>query len=244
MTILDEVLSTITQDAPVSEIRTCVFWTAVVSRKCGLASTGREEHPHKGPAVRDAGDLPRQSALDLAQLARSESLREAAIGVAAINSLLEVDENECVEINASKIIVDKGRGKRVVVVGSFPFIPSVREAASDLAVLERMPWPGTLPESEAETVIPCADVVAITGCALINHSIDHLLSLCAPNAFVIMLGPSTPLSPVLFDHGVDAVSGTLVTDPPLALRCISEGAIFKQVRGVRLVSMSGPRLTP
>jgi uncharacterized protein (DUF4213/DUF364 family) len=63
------------------------------------------------------------------------------------------------------------------------------------------------------------------------------LGLCRPDSLVIVLGPTTPLSPVLFDYGVDIVSGTLVVDPELALRCLSEGATFRQMRGVRLLTM-------
>ncbi|GAG37637.1 unnamed protein product, partial [marine sediment metagenome] len=47
----------------------------------------------------------------------------------------------------------------------------------------------------------------------------------------------TPLSPALFDYGVDVISGTRVVDPGLALRCLSEGATFRQIRGVRLLTM-------
>ena len=54
---------------------------------------------------------------------------------------------------------------------------------------------------------------------------------------MVVLGDSVPLSPVLFDYGVDAVSGTEVIDPTLALRCVSEGANFRQVKGVRRLTM-------
>jgi uncharacterized protein (DUF4213/DUF364 family) len=52
-----------------------------------------------------------------------------------------------------------------------------------------------------------------------------------------MLGPSTPLSPVLFDHGMDILSGSIVVDRDRVLDCISQGANFRQVRGVRKVTM-------
>jgi uncharacterized protein (DUF4213/DUF364 family) len=54
---------------------------------------------------------------------------------------------------------------------------------------------------------------------------------------VVVLGPSTPLSAVLFDYGVDVISGTRVVEPGLALRCLSEGATFPQIKGVRLLTM-------
>jgi len=80
-------------------------------------------------------------------------------------------------------------------------------------------------------------VVAITGTALTNHTLDYLLGLCNPAAFVVLLGDTAPLSPVLFDYGVDAVSGTRVVDPGLVLRCISEGANFRQIRGTRRLTL-------
>jgi len=54
--------------------------------------------------------------------------------------------------------------------------------------------------------------VGVTGSALTNHTMDHLLSICNPNAYVAVLGDRTPLSPVLFDYGVDAISGTMAVD--------------------------------
>jgi uncharacterized protein (DUF4213/DUF364 family) len=80
-------------------------------------------------------------------------------------------------------------------------------------------------------------VVAITGSAFINHSLEALLDLCPADAFVVVLGPTTPLSPVLFDHGADVISGTRVVDPELAMRSASEGATFRQIQGIRLLTM-------
>ena len=51
------------------------------------------------------------------------------------------------------------------------------------------------------------------------------------------LGDTAPMTPVLFDHGVDAVSGTKVLNPELALRCVSQGANFRQIRGVRRLTL-------
>ncbi|HSQ16074.1 MAG TPA: DUF364 domain-containing protein, partial [Anaerolineales bacterium] len=84
--------------------------------------------------------------------------------------------------------------------------------------------------------IPQADVVAITSSALINHTLDDLLALCRPEALVMMLGPSTPLSPLLFNHGVDILSGSLVVDESAVMRTVGQGASFQQVEGVRLLT--------
>ncbi len=84
-----------------------------------------------------------------------------------------------------------------------------------------------------------ADIVAISGTTLINHTFEELMTLCRPDALVLVLGPSTPLSPVMFDYGVDILSGSVVVSTDAVLRAVSEGANFRQVHpyGVRLVTM-------
>jgi len=194
--------------------------------------------------VRQAGHLLERSALELAEYAKSERPLEASIGLAAINALLEVDESRCVELNAEQVILEKGVGKSVAIVGHFPFIPQVREAAEKLWVLEKRPVGGDLPAEMAAEVLPQADVAAITGTSLINHTFEELMKLCRPDALVIILGPSAPLSPLLFDYGVDIICGTLVADTESVLRLIGQGANFGQVKrggGVRLLTMARTR---
>jgi len=199
MRVIGDIIASLEEDAPVAELRACVFWTAVVSRNCGLASTLREQGAHhtRNP-VSEAGSLTEKTALELAQYAMSDSLTEASIGMAAINSLIEADYSRCVEKNAFEILKEKGRGKKVVIVGHFPFIPKLKQVASELWVLEKHPIEEDVPEHKAEETIAKADVVGITGTTLINHTFEQLMGFCK-NCFVVVLGPSTPLSPILFD---------------------------------------------
>ncbi len=241
MTILEDLLSLLDFDAVVKDIRQGVFHTGVLTRNCGLAATlPRDALQQKPPMVAEPGFLLEKDARELAQFARSQSILEAAIGMAAVNSLLNVKEDACLELNAAELIKEKGQGRRVAIVGHFPFIPKVREIAKDLWVMEKNPREGDLEESQADTLIPQADVVAITGTAMTNHTLDHLLGLCSPKAYVILLGDTAPLTPVFFDYGVNAVSGTKVVDADLALRCVSQGANFRQIRGVKKLTIIRP----
>ena len=238
MKIIDDIISTLDFNASVKDIRQGVFHTGVLTRYCGLAATlPRDALKQEGPLVKEPGSLLDKTAKDLAQMVYSDSLLEAAIGMAAINSLLEVDPDSCIEVNAAEVILKKGEGKNVVIVGHFPFLPRVREKAKNLWVIEKNPREGDLNETEADRFIPQADVVAITGTSLTNHTLPHLLELCNREAFVIMLGDTVPLLPGLFDYGVHALSGTRVTDAELALKCVSQGANFRQIKGTRKLTM-------
>ena len=238
MTILDDLMSILNFDAVVKDIRQGIFHTGVLTRNCGLAATlPRDALQQKPSMIKEPGFLLDKDIRELTQLACSQSILEAAIGMAAINSLLEIDEDSCIELNAAELIKEKGKDKKVAIVGHFPFIPKVREISKEVWVIEKNPKEDDLHETEADTLIPQADVVAITGTALTNHTLDHLLGLCCPGAYVILLGDTAPLAPVLFDHGVDAISGTKVVNPELALRCVSQGANFRQIRGVKRLTM-------
>lgn len=240
MTILDELLDSLNYDAPVRAIWVGVHWTYVCSRYGGLASTLIGNSPHGHDSVREVGCLHEKSARQLAEYARSENPLEVSIGFAAINSLLEVDESHSVQINAAEVLAERGRGKNVALIGHFPFIPKLREVASQLWVIEQRPADDEYPASAAADLLPQAEVVAITGTALMNHTLDGLLALCRPGSTVMILGPSTPLSPVLFKHGATLLSGARVIDEAAALRTIGQGASFRQVEGVRLLTLSNP----
>jgi uncharacterized protein (DUF4213/DUF364 family) len=215
----------------------------VVTRNCGLAATlFKDASTQEGHAlVREPGFLLNKTVRELVQMAYSESILEAAIGMATINSLLEIDEDRCIELNAYNLIAEKGCGQRVAIVGHFPFIPKLQQQVKELWVIEKNPQDDDFTEGEAENLIPHADVVGITGTAFTNHTIEHLLELCCPEAYVVVLGDTTPLSPILFDYGIDALSGTKVIDAELAMCCVSQGATFRQIQGVRRLTMKRDR---
>jgi hypothetical protein len=238
MKLLDDLISSLDLDTKVRDIRQGVFHTAVLTRNCGLAATlPRDALRQNPPLVKEPGTLLEKTVSDLARMAHSESLLEASMGMATINSLIKIDDDQCVELNARELIAEKGTGKRIAIIGHFPFIPFLKERAKEVWVIEKNPQQGDLTEDEAQNVIPQADVVGVTGTSITNHTFEGLLELFSPQAYVVMLGDTTPLSPVLFDHGVHAISGTKVVNIEQALRCVSQGANFRQIKGTRRLTM-------
>jgi len=250
MHLVDQLLAGL-PDGEVEEVRIGLHWTAVVVEahgepRCGLASTVAGGHEHGTEDVPQAGDLQACSGLELAALIRRDEPALRSVGVAALNALLPRQPDDWVDRNAGEVIAQHGANKEVVLVGHFPFIPRLRERVGRLHVLEQDPGPDELPAGAAEDVMPRADVAAITSMTLINQTLEDLLGLCRPDARVILLGPSTPLSPVLFDHGVDLLCGSIVTGIEPVLRTVGQGGVFRQVHkaGVRLVAVERPDLGP
>ena len=238
--LIDDLIASLPEEpVPVRSVQVGAHVIAVSSRICGLATFVADDSPHVHcPVVRNAGRLHEKTAQELAEYARSRNPVEAGIGVAAINSLLDLDEKNAVALNASDLLAKRGAGKNVALIGHFPFVPTVRKSAANLWVLEIRPAEGDYPAESARELIPQADIVAITGNTLVNHTLDGLLDLCRPDALVIIIGPSTPLSDVMFDHGVSILAGSKIIDEKIALLSISQGASFHQTGGIRLLSFT------
>ena len=246
-----ELLPALLEDLPTGEIRDVrigLHWTAVVTDvqgtlRCGLCSTLSAPHEHQeSTRVPNAGELEGMPADQLAALAGDrDNPTLSSVGVAALNSLLPPPpETSWIGGNAEEILTQYGQGKRVAIVGHFPFIPSLRERVERLDVLELRPRDDDLPAQMAPEVIPQADVVAITSMAFANNTLDDLLQLCNPGVTVMLLGPSTPLSPVFSEFGIHLLSGSIVEAIDPVLKMISQGAHFRQVHraGVRLITVA------
>ena len=243
MNLLQEISSGL-PDGKVEKICVGAHWTAVVverdgHRRCGLAS-----NPIKGFQMDETlratlSELEKQSAFELCNLATDQPPPLTSIGLAAINALLPLQPERWVERNAGDVLAQKGQGRRVALVGHFPFVPELRKQVGELHVLELRPQDGDLHASEAPHIIPQADVVAITSMAFVNGTMDGLLKLCPSEAYVIVLGPSTPLSPLLFMHGIDMLCGSIVDEIDPVLDSVLTGNGFQQIKrhGVRLVTI-------
>jgi len=241
------VLKSIRETLPEGEVEKIVIglnWTAAIvrvggERRCGLASSVVAPHEHGVPIVPDAGNLERFSTGDLTGYAGGGNPTMGSVGMAVMNALLPVLPRRYEEINAGEVIARLGRNRRGVLGGHFPFIDDVRHAVGTLDVVEKRPAPGEVPADQAHTVIPDADVIALTSMTLINGTFDGLMELRKPGAEVLLLGPSTPLSPVFADAGVGYLSGSIVTNIDRVVSMVCQGASFRQIvhGGVSLVTM-------
>jgi uncharacterized protein (DUF4213/DUF364 family) len=199
-------------------------WTLVV----GPDGAGMAQTPARGTA--GCRSLPRpgtyagQPLATLAALWASENIFEHTIAVAAVNAHWNRYDLEAGPANGLDLI--ESRGERTVVVGRFP---GVAERHPGAAVVEREPRAGEYPESALPKLLANAEFVAVTASTIVNGSLPGILALC-PNAFIVVIGPGTPLSPALFDLGIAALSGFVARDVGKLADAVSEGAAVAALR--------------
>jgi uncharacterized protein (DUF4213/DUF364 family) len=188
---------------------------------------------------------------DLAQAVKSWNFNEASIGLAAINAhynALPTAQKNGFSVSDSRYIEDRVydpficyqkdiRNKKVAVIEHFPYLEQLFQPICDLTILSRAPQDNEeYPYSAAEYLLPECQYVFITCGALIDKALPRFLEL-SQNAQVVLVGPSTPLAPVLAEFGVSELSGFVIKDPEQARRiCLSQEnhPIYSSGQKVRL----------
>jgi len=226
--IYDELIECVPEDVRAQECLVGLHWTLVRAGGVGVAMTPTHE---RFDAVTDAGALAGMPLRWLAGRVKSWNQLDAALGLAAINAAVNAPSGIARSYaapvqtspgrNVFEAMAAQLRGCRVAVIGHFRGLEPLAEVC-ELTILERCPQPGDLPDTACEYVLGSQDYIFITATTLINKTLPRLLEL-GRHARVVLTGPSTPLSPLLFAHGVDVLAGQIVRDADAVFRRIREG---------------------
>lgn len=232
-----------------------VFFTGVKLTGCfaGLARTPIEELPDavccpsSAGRMPDAGRLRREKVSHLRQWALDSNALKAAVGVATLNALSRClwekkgfPDCKVVEGKDAFDLLDFSKAKSVALVGAFaPYIRRLARMDVELRVVEKNPRSlgeeaakYFCPAEEVSRVLPCADVVILTGATVVNHTIDQLLSLASKNSRVALVGPTASMLPQpFFRRGVSLMGGVKITDADSALRVLGEGGSGHHIDG-------------
>jgi uncharacterized protein len=230
----------------VTDLRVGVFYTAarLSSGHVGVAFTPRMQYdsvccPKSAASAPPAGTLAGRSAWDLAQFATAPAPLRRSVGVAVLNALsaLAIErhgtpgghiEHGLDALEAAEI----GPRDQVVMVGAFtPFLKKLKGNVAGLRVIDKHPE-ALKPEEiglwcspyQAAEALQHANVVLISGSALVEGGLDELLLSTANARRVFLAGPTaSPWPPTFFDSGIDVLGGLHLLDASKMMQIVGEG---------------------
>jgi len=242
MTILETLLGDLSTGWRVTDVYVGANWVlSLAQHHTGMQRAGVAAAPHSiAPDARFqighyALDVPAEG---VAQGLRSPDVTAAAVGLATLNAVHQPDERLLTTDDAADWLAAQCAGRRAAIFGRFPFIDDeIRPRASQVWVFEQRPEGSELDSTAMKTVLPQADVVAITGSSVINHTIDTILPQVSSASTVVLLGPSTPLSEKLFESGIDAMFGVRVENVQQVVNEVVAGNGFQKMSGLKRVAL-------
>lgn len=233
--LYDALIESIPEDAPLDDVFSGHFGALAFSNgNIGFSEFRITEDRERRPMI-DSGFKPGRTLRELASLVKSWNMTEAAMGVAALNAYynnVEAAERNGLNLasglrsedrNADPFIAYQtaARGKKVTVLGHFPYMEKLLGPVCDLKIISHHPNRGDYPDEAAEYLVPESDFVFVGVPYFLNKSLPRILEL-AEKAFVGLVGPATVMSPVLFDYGVDELDGFIPKDMDIAKRVLLE----------------------
>ena len=223
---------------------------AYVRSEGGLGIADSVDYDYRMPV--SSKDMEGAPLREVAELIKSWNFYEATVGHAALNAYYNnpnVAREAGAPVKDSMHVEDRIydpfimnqneiKGKRVTVLGHFPYIENMFEPVCDVKVIRgEIPLDGDYPATAAEYLIPESEFVFIGSACFVEKTLPRLLELSKNAQKVTIVGPSTTLAPLLFEYGVGDLSGYVIKDTERAARIIKgaeNGKIYSTGQKVSL----------
>lgn len=207
-------------DQVIEDIRIYTNWVLVKTGKWSLSTIfrgmpGLDDQPGMNSWMGDWLNRPgKESALEL--LSSKDTLKRA-VGMACLKSLLP-DPEGMISGNAISMIQTPASVVPTCFIGYFNEAAEWREMGWPVNIVELFPRPGDIHWDDADEVLKEAKIILMSGLTIVNETLAAVIRR-TPNAQIrIMMGPTVPPSPVLFDCGLDMIGVTLVRSMELMAR--------------------------
>ncbi|MGB9628215.1 MAG: Rossmann-like domain-containing protein [Thermodesulfobacteriota bacterium] len=195
--------------------------------------------PTSAARMPQAGGLEGRTVSEILDYAIDPNVLKSAIGVAILNALTQlIIESE--RDNEYQITKDEDGfdllkvepHETVSLIGAFgPYIRRLKIMGNPFFVIEKNPQtlrPDEIkhfkPESEMRSAFEKSKVLIITGTAIVNHTIDSILSLIKNDIRTAIIGPTASMIPdAFFKRGVNIMAGVKITDSDRMIKILKQG---------------------
>jgi len=223
-----------------------IFFTGVKlsTGHAGCAFTPIGEIPEAVCCPTTAARMPQAGALEgtpiseIVKYSLDPNVVKSAIGVATLNAV-------------SQLILESGNGKEydmikdqdgfnllnirphetVSLIGAFgPYIRRLKMMGNPFFIIEKNSQTLRLdemkhfkPESEMRDALEKSRVAILTGTSIVNHTIDHILSLLRNGIRTAIIGPTASMIPdAFFKRGVHVMAGIQISNPDLMIKILKQ----------------------
>lgn len=233
--ILDSIKETVPSfvyDKKLSHAAAAAHMTMIKTARLGTCMTLSDERIFdfkENQPVSHLGEIENLSLKEILNWTDSFQGIERSFAIAALNGSINLD-GRYFWGNALELAAGMSSGKNVAMIGHFPHTEKFKKNAKNFWILEKRPKEGDVPAEDYVNILPESDIVVATGVTCLNDTIEGLLKVKKPGSLFIVVGPSVPLSPVLFDFGVDIIGGAYVEDEMDVYRKILQGASPRSIK--------------
>jgi len=245
--ILKERSPTPLKDVWIDDLVIGIFFTGVKlsTGHAGCAFTPIGEIPEAvccpttAARMPQAGNIDGTSVSEILKYALDTNVLKSAIGVATLNALSQLmiesggrREYEIVKDRDGFDLLGIKPEETVSLIGAFgPYIRRLKMMENSFFIVERNTQtlrPDEMkyfkPESEMSSALEESDAVIITGTAIVNHSIDTILSSITNGKRTAIVGPTASMIPdTFFKRGLQVMAGVRILEPNLMMKILKQG---------------------
>ena len=195
--------------------------------------------PTTAARMPQAGDLEGKPVSEILKYALHTNVLKSAIGVAAANAISQLiieseseNEYQIVRDRDGFDLLEIEPGETVSLIGAFgPYIRRLKMMGNPFSIVEKNPQTLRLDEmkyfksqTEMATALKESDVVIITGTAIVNHTIDHILSYISDRQRTAIIGPTASMIPdTFFKRGVNVMAGVRILNADGMNKILKQG---------------------
>jgi uncharacterized protein (DUF4213/DUF364 family) len=224
-----------------------IFFTGVKlsTGHSGVAFTPIGEIPEAVCCPTTAARMPQAGNMDgkpisgMIDYSLEANVVKSAIGIATLNALsqwiIESEDGSCDQtvkgVDGFDLLKIEPH-ETVSLIGAFgPYIRRLKSMGNPFFIVEKNAQtlrPDEMkyfkPDSEMREALEKSGVIIITGTAIVNHTIDHILSFVRNGIRTAIIGPTASMIPdAFFKQGVTIMAGVQISNPDMMIRILKQG---------------------